>query len=164
VTVDGLAGDDAINLHGYPPVPIVYADPTAGGGVSAPPIAYPFNVGLRVAAIVHGGGGNDTLTGGNANDTLYGDAGNDALNGQQGTDVLRGGTGDDTLTSSAGLDKAYGGDGIDTAILAVIPFGIADPNGPFPQVYPFGYIDKDVERFLAPPVVVKPDPTPVPGK
>jgi len=165
VTVEGLAGDDAINLHGYPPVPIIYADPVAGapsGGVSATPIAYPFNIALRVAAIVHGGGGNDTITGGNANDTLYGDAGNDALNGEQGTDVLLGGAGDDRLTSSAGNDKAFGGDGEDTAILAVIPFGIANPNGPFPQVYPFGYIDEDIEHFLAPPVV-KP-PTPTPGK
>jgi hypothetical protein len=157
VFVEGLGGNDTIDLHGAPPpVPIVYP-PTAGGGatggVSYPPTLFPFNNGLRVSAIVHGDLGDDIIRGGIANDTLFGDGGNDNLNGELGTDTLRGGSGDDLLISSAGLDKAYGGDGRDTAMLAVIPVGI--PGHPFPQVYSFGYIDKDIEMILAPPVIVK---------
>jgi hypothetical protein len=136
VEVHALGGNDTIDLHGQPPpVPIV-GPPTPGPITAAPTIVFPFNNGLRISAVVHGGTGDDTIRGGAANDALFGDDGND------------------TLVSSAGLDKAYGGDGTDTAILSPIPLGIPPPY-PVPQVYPFGYIDKDVEIVLAPPGPVR---------
>lgn len=162
VEVHGLGGNDTIDLHGQPP-PVPIAQPGTGNttgstAVPAPPIIFPFNFGLRIPAIVHGGSGDDVIYGGIANDTLYGDDGKDTLNGELGTDTLRGGDGDDTLISSAGLDKAYGGDGTDTAILAAVPLGIPPIIANRP-VYAFGYIDKDVEIVLAPPV---PGPGPIP--
>jgi len=60
------------------------------------------NSSIKIAAIIHGNNGNDTLVGGAGKDSLYGDAGNDALDGGLNSDVLRGGVGDDYL---------YGGDG-----------------------------------------------------
>ena len=56
------------------------------------------------AAMLTGGGGDDTLTGGGGNDTLAGDAGDDVLRGGAGKDVLTGGAGRDTLDGGAGDD------------------------------------------------------------
>jgi VCBS repeat-containing protein len=62
LTVEGLGGDDHIDLTGLLP-----------------------------AALVHGGDGDDTIVGGAGDDRLFGDAGEDLLAGGPGEDLLDGG-------------------------------------------------------------------------
>jgi Ca2+-binding RTX toxin-like protein len=70
--------------------------------------------------VVHGGGGNDTITGlaGTAADVLSGDAGDDKLYGLDGNDTLRGGVGNDLLDGGAGNDtyRFMRGWGADTIV------------------------------------------------
>src|SRR5207248_5636314 len=63
------------------------------------------------AAIIHGGGGNDTLHGSDGNDSLFGDAGNDVLYGGLGNDTLNGGSGRDKLFGEGGDDLLLAKDG-----------------------------------------------------
>jgi hypothetical protein len=62
---------------------------------------------VDVPAVLHGGGGCDTLAGGRGDDSLY---------GQAGRDVLIGRLGDDTLVAVGGTagDRLVGGDGLDS--------------------------------------------------
>lgn len=76
--------------------------------------------GLDGTDTINGGGGNDTLSGGNGADTLNGDAGSDSLLGGWQADALSGGTGDDRLigdvewlTSTGAADRLAGDDGND---------------------------------------------------
>jgi VCBS repeat-containing protein len=62
VTLDGLAGDDVIDLSG-----------------------------VLLPAVVHGGDGDDAIIGGAGDDRLFGDAGDDLLSGGPGADLLDGG-------------------------------------------------------------------------
>ena len=82
--------------------------------------------------IIHGRGGNDTITtslyggvtnifGEDGDDTITSGGGNDTLSGGNGNDVLNGGGGDDTFTTLAGFDgfdTLNGNGGIDTATYA----------------------------------------------
>lgn len=58
------------------------------------------------AAVIWGGGGNDTITGSTAGDALWGQAGNDSLIGGDGDDRLIGGAGADSLNGGNGTDLA----------------------------------------------------------
>lgn len=71
LTVNGLAGDDAIDATGL----------TAAG----------------IALTADGGEDGDVLMGGDGNDTLLGGAGDDVLIGGPGLDILDGGTGDNVV-------------------------------------------------------------------
>ena len=64
--------------------------------------------GVRLAAWLFGGGGNDRLHGGAGNDLLFGGLGNDQLLGGQGRDLLVGGAGADQLNGNAGDDILIG--------------------------------------------------------
>ncbi|HRD75789.1 MAG TPA: calcium-binding protein [Hyphomicrobiaceae bacterium] len=81
--IDGLAGDDSIEM--------------AGTG----------------RAHFYGDAGNDTLIGSWNTDTLYGGTGNDQLSGAANADILAGETGNDMLDGGAGGDVLDGGDGFD---------------------------------------------------
>lgn len=63
---------------------------------------------------VYGGLGNDTLSGRKGNDKIWGDAGGDDLFGDNGRDFLRGGKGRDDLDGGKGNDVLFGGGGKDT--------------------------------------------------
>ena len=63
------------------------------------------------AAIIRGGGGNDTIRGTDGNDSLFGDDGNDVLYGGDGKDTLDGGPGRDKLLGQDGNDTIYAKDG-----------------------------------------------------
>jgi Ca2+-binding RTX toxin-like protein len=65
---------------------------------------------VKVAALISGGAGNDTLDarGSSANNVLVGGAGNDALYGGLGRDILLGGQGTDTLRGGHGEDVLVG--------------------------------------------------------
>ena len=103
ILVNGLAGDDIINLR-------------SEGAKEFRPI--------RAAVIVNGGDGNDAIYGAiGGSNTIHGDAGNDGiaggyladqLFGDDGNDYLFGGAGDDMLDGGAGDDKLCGGAGNDT--------------------------------------------------
>jgi Ca2+-binding RTX toxin-like protein len=69
--------------------------------------------GGKLAGLVHGGPGNDTLRAGDDGAELLGEAGDDLLVGGAGDDVLRGGAGNDTLRGGAGDDELYGWEGDD---------------------------------------------------
>ncbi len=66
--------------------------------------------------VVHGEGGNDTVTVGAAVPVpafLYGGDGDDILSGGLGPDVMSGGVGSDVLRGGRGNDRLYGGEGDD---------------------------------------------------
>jgi uncharacterized repeat protein (TIGR02059 family) len=64
-------------------------------------------------SLLHGWGGNDTLTGGASRDRLYGSSGDDRLYGNGGNDRLYGGTGKDRLEGGTGRDYLTGESGND---------------------------------------------------
>jgi hypothetical protein len=79
-------------------------------------------VGTRFANLMHGNGGNDTITAGSGNDRIWGGEGNDKAYGQNGNDVFSmgsgndyasGGSGNDTLNGNTGRDRLNGGSGED---------------------------------------------------
>jgi Ca2+-binding RTX toxin-like protein len=92
ITLDGVANDaDGDNVM------------NDVEGVYGTSFADTLNASARASAVIlHGLGGNDTLTGGSANDTLYGEDGNDTfyvLNG--GADSIFGGNGTDAAQKDA---------------------------------------------------------------
>jgi uncharacterized repeat protein (TIGR02059 family) len=64
-------------------------------------------------SLLHGWGGNDTLSGGASRDRLYGSSGDDRLYGNGGNDRLYGGTGKDRLDGGSGRDYLAGESGSD---------------------------------------------------
>ena len=64
---------------------------------------------LTVAALLYGGGGNDTISGGNGNGIQLGGDGNDTLSSGNGRDLLLGGAGADTLSGNNGDDLLVAG-------------------------------------------------------
>lgn len=65
--------------------------------------------GNRLANILKGQAGNDTLEGLAGNDRLFGGSGNDVLRGGAGNDLLSGGAGRDRLLGGSGNDELRGG-------------------------------------------------------
>lgn len=63
--------------------------------------------------IIHGGGGNDTVTSMRQNDVIYGDDGNDVIDSADGADRLYGGNGDDVIRAGGGQDQIAGDAGND---------------------------------------------------
>jgi uncharacterized repeat protein (TIGR02059 family) len=63
---------------------------------------------------LYGNGGNDRLYGGTGKDRLEGDTGRDYLAGDSGNDILKGGDGHDTINGGSGNDVIYGGRGKDS--------------------------------------------------
>jgi len=82
LTINGLAGDDTINLNNRPL-------PTGLAGVT-----------------LNGGPGDDLLIGSRGADSLFGGDGDDTLRGADGNDTLDGGLGADTLDGGPGIDTA----------------------------------------------------------
>jgi len=72
-----------------------------------------FTNGTSMAALVHGGNGDDVICGGCGRDAAYGEAGNDTLFGSEGNDLLDGGDGHDYLYGQEGTDVLSGGAGND---------------------------------------------------
>jgi len=93
--VNGEAGNDTIDL----------------GGLSYLTGAYPppgfLDEAVKLNAVIHGGGGDDTLIGGDGADSLYSDSGNDTLRATLGGDSAYGGPGDDTAINIGGYQFAY---------------------------------------------------------
>lgn len=81
LTVNGLGGNDRIEL----------------GKIRDPEFVY-------APTVVHGGPGNDTIVGSNGNDELYGDAGADSLNGGIDEDTLVGDASDKSFVGGGGID------------------------------------------------------------
>ena len=84
----------------------------------------------RLADVIMGHDGNDTLYGddyndklygGNGNDTLYGEDDADTLYGGAGNDILYGGSGSDILYGGLGQDHLYGGGGMDVFVFDQLP-------------------------------------------
>lgn len=69
--------------------------------------------GFLNGAILHGNGGNDTITGSELDDLLSGGSGDDVIRGEAGNDLLMGGTGRDDMAGGAGNDILIGGTGND---------------------------------------------------
>src|SRR5450432_2700289 len=51
---------------------------------------------VTIAAVIHGGAGDDTIRGGSGKDHIFGDDGNDDLSGGNNRDVVDGDAGDDS--------------------------------------------------------------------
>jgi Ca2+-binding RTX toxin-like protein len=86
LVVNGLAGDDQINL---------------------PVLVQPSIRQLYAVATLDGGAGNDTITGGDRPDVMIGGAGRDVLDGGRGDDQLRALDGEvDVLHGGLGTDSA----------------------------------------------------------
>lgn len=102
VMINGLAGDDIIDLAGLS----VRATISGGDGNDA-------IVGGLGAELIYGGDGNDQISGGAGMDTLYGNSGDDVIAGGLHRDSIMAGLGDDTVTAGDGPDIIYGGDGSD---------------------------------------------------
>ncbi|PCJ09355.1 MAG: glycerophosphodiester phosphodiesterase [Rhodobacteraceae bacterium] len=64
--------------------------------------------------MIHGHGGNDTISGGTEFDFLVGGDGHDRIMGRGGNDGLFGGSGNDHILGGGGEDSLYGGTGDDT--------------------------------------------------
>ena len=93
----------------------------------------PFGIAIRATEtlVVNAGAGNDTIRasgnlggrialvidGGDGIDTIQGDTGNDDLRGGDDNDALIGGAGNDTLDGGAGRDAVVGGIGNDTYVV-----------------------------------------------
>ena len=73
-------------------------------------------IGGRNDDVIHGGAGHDLIFGGLGDDELHGDEGNDWLHGGAGNDLLRGGAGNDWLLGGFGDDDLDGEDGFDWLI------------------------------------------------
>ena len=93
LTINGLAGDDVIDLNDAPrPAGLTAVTLDGGSGDD----------------LLIGGAGGDVLIGGRGDDTLRGESGDDVLIPGLGADILDGGSGGDTgvFTGTAGADSA----------------------------------------------------------
>ncbi len=123
--VSGEAGDETIAVEAYGAswtyenVVDIFADAGEGDDVIE-------LVGVRSAAHLIGGTGNDDLYGGLNDDHLEGGDGEyaDYLSGGGGNDLLEGGDGDDFLEGGAGNDTMDGGAGHDSASYAEATSGV----------------------------------------
>lgn len=98
VTINGLDGNDIIDLSAATFETTV----NGNGGNDA-------LYGGRLADLLNGHSGNDTLIGGDGDDALYGGSHHDMLNGGAGDDMLRGHGGRDSLLGGSGSDVLNGG-------------------------------------------------------
>lgn len=73
---------------------------------------------ITIAAVIHGGTGNDDIYGGGGGDQIFGDGGNDVLFGRDGDDWLYGGYGSDRLDGQNGRDHLFGEEGSDVLIVS----------------------------------------------
>jgi Ca2+-binding RTX toxin-like protein len=85
------------------------------------PAPFSLDIGTTENLVVHGNGGNDTITAGNGlapliQLTLDGGPGNDTLTGGDGNDLLEGGGGNDLIDGARGNDIALMGGGDDTFV------------------------------------------------
>ncbi len=96
---DGSEGNDVIDLSALGDAYVVHG---LGGDDTI--------TGPHKPSTLYGDSGNDTITGGNCPDKLYGGEGNDTLNGGPGDDELRGGEGNDVLNGGPGDDVIYKGE------------------------------------------------------
>ena len=71
---------------------------------------------VKLATMISGGAGNDTLNGGTGRDSINGGAGADKIYGNAGNDLLIGGAGNDSIYGGAGKDYMAGSAGDDTII------------------------------------------------
>jgi Ca2+-binding RTX toxin-like protein len=118
VELDGLAGNDQINLNGGegPDTLALAADGTGGAVLTT----FPALVAVKPSdnVTLNGLGGPDTLTAvGNLSAiplTFDGGADDDSITGGNGADTLRGGAGNDHLDGNQGADTAFLGTGNDT--------------------------------------------------
>ena len=102
IVIDGLGGDDTIDLSGFS------FPATITGGAGNDTIT-----GGSGADLIYGEDGDDVISGGVGSDTIYGNFGNDVIAGGLQRDSIMGGLGDDTITAGDGPDSIYGGDGRD---------------------------------------------------
>jgi Ca2+-binding RTX toxin-like protein len=117
VTVNGRAGNDAINISTVNGTVLVTGSPATVAIFNAE--------GANDRLVVDGGAGDDTI---NASGLAAGTIGL-TLNGAAGNDTLIGSAGNDVLTGGAGLDHLSGGAGQDTFVftgtnLAALDTGI----------------------------------------
>ena len=75
-----------------------------------------FIAGFSFAEVIHGSGGDDSLTGTTDADTITGHAGDDHIEGLEGNDDLMGGCGSDWVDGNHGDDTLSGGPGTDTIL------------------------------------------------
>lgn len=68
---------------------------------------------VTVPAVLHMGGGNDSVIGGLGDDQIFGGDGADTLQGRGGSDTLQGEAGNDSLVGGIAADSLVGGDGND---------------------------------------------------
>jgi Ca2+-binding RTX toxin-like protein len=117
--VNGEAGNDTIDLGGLSHL------------TGAPPPPFLIDDAVKLDAVIHGGGGDDTLIGGDGTDKLYADNGNDTLRATLGGDSAYGGTGDDTAINIGSYVFAYIAPNVKT-VINMPPPPVA-PIGPIPQ-------------------------------
>ncbi len=106
ITVNAGAGDDTVTIQLPDGLSRVAVIVNGGAGNDT------LNSGDH-AATLRGGDGDDILNGGSGNDRLFGGKGADILNGNGGNDLLQGDDGEDNLRGGDGLDRLIGGKGRD---------------------------------------------------
>jgi Ca2+-binding RTX toxin-like protein len=108
---DGVSGEsDNVKVENVLISGAADADVTGDGG----PNVLTVEDSATAAAVLSGGGGDDTLRGGTQNDTLRGGDGDDLLTGSDGGDVLDGGAGKDDFVGDLENFANYTGIGGDT--------------------------------------------------
>lgn len=111
-----LVNNGAVAITGGSPTTANTTRIRVYGGEGNDTISIDETNGVLPAAILSGGGGNDTLIGGSAVDLLNGQSGNDTLQGKGGGDILAGGDGNDTLIGGDGDDQVLGQSGTDRMV------------------------------------------------
>ena len=109
--IDGLAGNDTINIGNISGVPVMQV--TANGGDGNDLVDATGALIGNVRLLLNGNDGNDTISGSLGNDTIDGGAGNDLASGNAGNDLILGQAGNDSLGGGLGNDTIDGGDGAD---------------------------------------------------
>lgn len=117
--VNGEGGNGTIDLGGLSHLTGAYPPP------------YLIDDAVKLSAVIHGGGGDDTLIGGDGTDSLYSDNGNDTLYATLGGDSAYGGPGDDTAINIGSYRFAYIAPDIKHVINLPPPPVV--PIGPIPE-------------------------------